>query len=671
MSAVSKITPHLSSMKAPAEIAQKPIWLIWRYEHADNEKKPRKVPYWANGGRRYGVHGRPEDRNGLVTFEAARAAAARRGFTGVGLATLDGDFTVLDFDRCMVDGKLNPDIEKLAAGTYGEYSPSGEGVHIFVRGNLTGNNKSIASKDQFGIEAFATKGFVTFTGQPLEVTALTGAEDTISEPGKELTDLVRLRFGSIEQNFSEGLGQKQPLGLSYDVIQEALSFLDTEMHYDEWIATGMAIHHETNGEGFTLWDEWSKQSSKYSCSEYGQAKWDSFGRNPSAQITVRSLIQKANMAGASISVSAISMEDFDDLDVAETLAKLGVELPSGNKGVSFKVENWKDFAIQASWRYLIKGVLPAAGLGVLYGESGSGKSFITLDMAVAIARGAEWRGKRTTQGRVVYVVAEGATGFRNRLIAYARSHGLESSDIPLDFIDATPNLMDVSHAKAVCAAIAASGDQPSMVVIDTLAQTMAGANENSSEDMGMALRNCRSIHRATGALVLLVHHSGKDSSRGARGWSGLRAAADVELEVTRSSKGRMLRTTKQKDGADYVEYGFTLEVVHLGEDQDGDTVTSCVAVETAVPSEDTKLSKASSNKDTILNALSELLIGAKSVSVKELLDYAEKPNTSKSTDKVYRQSLAKALRNLCQGEQAVCGKDAEGNIYMLRGKEVA
>mgnify|MGYP003346413027 CR=1 FL=1 len=108
-----------------------------------------------------------------------------------------------------------------------------------------------------------------------------------------------------------------------------------------------------------------------------------------------------------------------------------------------------------------------------------------------------------------------------------------------------------------------------VVIVDTWAQTTPGANENSGEDMGKALAHCKGIHRATGAMVMLVHHSGKDASRGARGWSGLRAAADVELEVVRADEARSLTVTKLKDGEDGAEFAFRLESVVLGLDEDG------------------------------------------------------------------------------------------------------
>ena len=225
-------------------------------------------------------------------------------------------------------------------------------------------------------------------------------------------------------------------------------------------------------------------------------------------------------------------------------------------------------------RWIIKGLLPDAELVVLYGESGSGKTFMALDMAGAVARGVEWRGRRVKQGRVVYVAAEGAGGFRNRLEAYLHHNHIETAGVGV--IAAAPNLLVANDIKDLIAAIG----RADLVIVDTLAQTMPGGNENAGEDMGKALAHCKAIKRHTGAMVILVHHSGKDASRGARGWSGLRAAADAEFEVVRDGDRRGLRVTKLKDGDDYGEHGFELQQVELGVDEDGDKVTSCVVVET-------------------------------------------------------------------------------------------
>jgi hypothetical protein len=109
---------------------------------------------------------------------------------------------------------------------------------------------------------------------------------------------------------------------------------------------------------------------------------------------------------------------------------------------------------------------------------------------------------------------------------------------------------------------------------------MAGGNENAPDDMGALVANMDAIREATGAMVLFIHHSGKDASKGARGWSGLRAAVDAEIEVIRHETGaREIRVSKMKDGEDNISWGFKLDVVVLGQDADGDDITSCVVIE--------------------------------------------------------------------------------------------
>lgn len=663
----------LSNITAPAQLADKPIWLIWRFEQVEGKAKPLKVPYYAAGGKRVGVQGRPEDRKQLVTFEVAKAAASRRKFTGIGLAPLDGEFTVYDFDNCVIDGKLVPEVELMSTGTYAEYSPSGNGVHTFVLGNLTGNNKSIANKEQFGLEAFSTKGFVTFTGRPLEITEMTGCENIIAQPTQELVNLVRLRFGDPADVFQSTVGNQEPLGVSLDVINEALDVLDNEMHYDHWLQVGMALHHETSGEGFEIWDEWSQKSSKYSTREYNLARWESFGRNPNRQITFRSIVQLANQSGARIVVGAVSMEEFEDLtngqvaEEFEPLEDLPEEERTAKPAMRFPVIHASKFAVQVAWAYIIKGLLPKAALGVLYGESGSGKSFMMLDMAIAIARGIPWRGMRTSQGRVVYLVAEGAMGFRNRLLAYSIHHNIPLESIPLDIIDAAPNLLLKDDALDICKSILASGPRPVLIIVDTFAQVLAGANENASEDMGKALAHCKGMHKATGAMIQLVHHSGKDSSRGARGWSGLRAAADSEIEITRSVLGRSLRSTKQKDGADFKEWGFNLEVVNLGEDDDGDVVTSCVVIEAEVPSMGASR-RVGKTEAIVLNVMSEIglaqSIGIEMDAVIKLV-VAQMPPPAEGKRDTRAQHAKRAITSLCTGDDAPFILEDDGTLGIL------
>lgn len=266
-----------------------------------------------------------------------------------------------------------------------------------------------------------------------------------------------------------------------------------------------------------------------------------------------------------------SLSDFDDLGVSEVIdaddAPEAKEKPS-----RFALIPAFEFANRPAPKWIVKGIIPQADLVVLFGESGSGKSFTAIDMAGAVARGIDWQGHKVRKGRVVYIAAEGAGGCRNRLVAYARKEKIDLTDIDLFFIPNTPNLMDKAESVELCRSIG----RADLVIVDTFAQATAGANENSGEDIGRALSHCKGIRRATGATVMLVHHAGKDLAKGARGWSGLRAAADAEIEVSRQDPVRMLRMSKQKDGEDGLTFYFDLIQTPIGMDDDGDVITSCV-----------------------------------------------------------------------------------------------
>lgn len=269
-------------------------------------------------------------------------------------------------------------------------------------------------------------------------------------------------------------------------------------------------------------------------------------------------------------------DDFDDL--TDDADRVSVdETPSLSR---FPVVHISDFKARKSQGYHIKHVLPVADMIMLFGPSGAGKSFVMFDMAMAIARGVPWRDQRVTQGSVAYLIAEGAGGFNARIQAYTEYHDIDVTDIPFYVIPANPNFLKTPDIKDLIAAI--KPHNPDIIIVDTWAQVTAGGNENSGEDMGAALANCRRLKNSTNATVVIIHHSGKDVDRGARGWSGLRGAADAELEVARNGDDRVVSITKLKDGIEGTDYGFKLNIVVVGEDSDGDELTSCVVVPSSV-----------------------------------------------------------------------------------------
>jgi hypothetical protein len=644
MSAVTTIKPHLSAIAAPDEMRSLPAWLVWRYEYHEGEDRPRKVPYYTAGSRRHGRQGTPEDRQQLTTFDAARTAAARRGFDGVGFVPMpEFNICALDFDHCVTNGQVHPDLEPIVTSTYAEFSPSGTGVRAFVKGNY-GNSK--ARGEPYGFEVFSSKGFVTVTGNRLDIVDILGNADTVASLDGPVRELCARRFA--RPAAETGVSPGEPLGLTQSQIERCLAAIDPDTGHDEWLSVGMALHHETAGEGFDLWCDWSELGSKFPGREVLLNRWSSFGKTHERTVTARSLVHLANAGGAGINLSApASAEEFESL-VEEVPTEPGA-MPR------FHFEPVHTFSSATALPWIIKGVLPKAGLAVVYGASGSGKSFAVLDMALAIARGALWRGRKVRQGRVAYIAAEGADGFRKRLAAYAQHQQVDLATVPMTVLNAAPNLLEQQDAVDVARGVKASGGAD-LIIVDTFAQVTPGANENAGEDVGRALGYCKRIHEATGAMVLLIHHSGKDATKGARGWSGLRAAADAEIEVLRDGDLRSLRLSKNKDGEDGQQWGFALEVVQLGVDEDMDPITSCVVVEAELPAVGGIASRKLGAVEKVVNeVIQEMAIAQTSgIEVKAVLADAVSRMDAPADGKrdTRRMRARRALEALCNGDDA-------------------
>ena len=268
---------------------------------------------------------------------------------------------------------------------------------------------------------------------------------------------------------------------------------------------------------------------------------------------------------------ALGMPGSDPMDDFEVIT----EAPKEQTKPRFTVVPAHEFIKGKPASWIVKNVLPQGELGVVFGDSGSGKTFFILDMVSSVAQGVEWRGNKVKQKNVVYIAAEDSAGVRNRLKAASIDSGTPISSLPIGIIGDAPNFMEASHVKDVILALHGYGDV-GLVIVDTFAQVMVGANENAGEDVGKALKHCREIHKHTGAMVVLIHHAGKDSSKGARGWSGLRAASDVEIEVNRADEARSATVTKLKNGQDGATFGFKLNTIQVDFDEDGDPITSCI-----------------------------------------------------------------------------------------------
>lgn len=529
--ALPNVQPHLIATQAPDEIRSLPGWVVWRHEGGGEGVKPRKVPYYAAGGRRHGVQGRPEDRAQLVTFDAACAAAARRGMDGVGLCLLsEFGIVVLDFDKAVTGQGLHPELAGMLGDTYVEFSPSGTGVHAIYRGNL-GDRKSHADDERFGVEAFSSKGFVTFTGNALpHVADLELAGPVVAPINEAVRTLCAVRFGRQVDvdDYDPLMTYSPPMGLAESQILEALAVLDPAMGHDDWLHVGMAIHHETDGERFDLWDDWSSLAeAEYPGREELSKRWESFGKAGGVKVTARTLVKMANEHGAGISVAAVAtVDDFDDVrgDVAAlpftAFDVCDLRALRANRQLSAEAP--------PAWWW--SGYMPPGQVTLLGGHGGAGKSTLGLLLAAAATLGQPCLGQPTRPARVVFYSGEDpADVVEERLERITASMGWDFDAVAerLLVLDATvkdPALFREQRDRASFSMRALPTatfselrrfvelHDADLLVIDNASDAFDG-DENARAQVRTFIRGLASLVRPRGGAVLLFAHVDKLAAR--------------------------------------------------------------------------------------------------------------------------------------------------------------
>jgi phage/plasmid primase-like uncharacterized protein/KaiC/GvpD/RAD55 family RecA-like ATPase len=245
---------------------------------------------------------------------------------------------------------------------------------------------------------------------------------------------------------------------------------------------------------------------------------------------------------------------------------------------------YEDIKPTLDGNWIVKNVIPSEAFVTIIGHPGCGKSFGALDLALHIASGREWQGRKVNQGLVVYLAAEGQRGQMNRVEAWRRHHEIEHlhfAMIPVainlrDREADVPKLMETIHA-----AVQRAGQPLSALVVDTLNRTFGGGDENGAE-MSDYVDNVGRLKAEFGCTAIVIHHIPKNSENiTERGHGSLRGAIETSLVVKADAETgiRTLHCSKQKDAEDGWTLQFKLKVVELGKDEDGDVVSSCVVVD--------------------------------------------------------------------------------------------
>jgi KaiC/GvpD/RAD55 family RecA-like ATPase len=242
--------------------------------------------------------------------------------------------------------------------------------------------------------------------------------------------------------------------------------------------------------------------------------------------------------------------------------------------------------------WLVEDIFPMGEITLIFGDSGSGKSFGTFDIAMAVARALKWNGKNVEPGLVIYVAAEAGKGFGKRKLAYSIQHELPHNEpFPFylctkrpDFFSSDDDLVSLIEEIA-----AVKKTYPHnklvLVVLDTLSALAPGMNENASQDVSMVRKRLVILQEKFGVSIALVHHKPKGGAT-PRGHGSLTADFEttIEFEIVSGKKtptgGNIHRATvrKQREGKDGFHWEFTLPVISVGQNKWGNTETSCAVV---------------------------------------------------------------------------------------------
>lgn len=261
----------------PKALADLPQWLVWKFE--PGEKKPKKVPYWARGGKRTGgagSQGSERDRSMLTTLPGAIEAMRERGMSGVGFAFLPGDGLIgIDLDRFIdpESGEVSPVAAEIISrcNSYTEYSQSKTGVHIIVKGNV----KTFKS-DDIGVEVFCGSQFFICTGDRYSGTP----EDVRELDGATLDWLhAMVEKAKADRRGKATVNPIAPVSENVEMVaqlQAALAYINPDCEYQDWLKVGMGLFNELGEGGRRIWDFWSSSGQKYENGASLDKHWASF-----------------------------------------------------------------------------------------------------------------------------------------------------------------------------------------------------------------------------------------------------------------------------------------------------------------------------------------------------------------------------------------------------------
>jgi len=557
--------------KVPQELKELDRWVVWRDETG------RKIPYDAKTLNSKASSTNPET---WASYDEAMDAFSERyqdadAYTGIGFV-LNGDgINGVDIDHCVTNGKPSQEslslMEHLGA-SYVEISPSGHGLRAFGIGTPLAQGCK-GTWDGLNVELYSNERYLTLTG------------NTIKNEGalRELNGFESLAYAiRTDKRIDKATGEIVNVPQDKRHAELVRRIITGEVYHDSLrdlaasligggLHPGAVVNHLRG-----LMD---------SSESVHDDRWVSRRKQ------IPDLVSSAKRKYQTIDPFS---QDFikEDEDLFDAMgAVFADELPT-------------EFVPPDE---LIESVLACRTISVLYGDSNSGKTFFAIDMACAIARGVPWMDRLTEAGLVVYLATESPETVKARVQAYQKYHECVVSNllivqVPVNFHEGD---VDVNRVIALIKdAEKRTNTTCKLVIGDTLARISAGANENSGTDMGPIMQRFDFLMNALVASVMVIHHSGKDAAKGGRGWSGIRAHIDTEIEVAEKEGIRKAVITKQRAlPGKGEEIYFDLHIIEMGLTKWGKVSNTCVVISAQEPDPEIKLNqKLLDYKDVFIQA---------------------------------------------------------------------
>lgn len=539
------------------ELQQLPQWCVC----GDN-----KVPMYEKNGKL--VNSSVIDPSKWMTFKDAYAALHKHSYNGplyLGFVLTKQDpYVCIDMDVKDVTNEPDPTkwtsmheyngmtriVEEFA--TYSELSKSGKGLHVWCKGQTEKGCR------RGSLELYSSERFIICTGNAINQLPI--------EDRKDLVALMYLKMNEQEPELQE--------------------LVEVEEEYSDQKIIDMATNAQNGGKYVDL------------CN----GLWDKYGypSQSEADLALMSMLcfySKSNEQCRHLfRASALGKRDkatqdnkYLDRTIKHARSSKLVDTKTNNQLNSnelvqsrsdyFTVLTEEDLLKLPPIQWRIKKLIPEKGIGCIYGASGSGKSFLVIDLLAHIANGINWFGHKVKKTPTFYIPLEGQGGISNRIKAWNKHHannGYQQTNIK--FICTGFNLDNDADKTTLIKTLKHNNWRGGVICIDTLAQSAAGVDENNSKDMGKLLATLQQIQKLFDCLIILIHHTGKDQSKGMRGWSGLFAAMDFAFECQNVKDGRCLTVQKLKDGENNRSFNFTLQPITLGQDEDGENITSCAVI---------------------------------------------------------------------------------------------